>query len=188
MTRSTFPLFAAALLATAPAIAGEIVPVARFNSVELRGGGNVVVVPGPTRRVTIIEGTSRFTRFRMDRRGQLKIDTCNNDCPRYYRLRIEIQSPDVPDLAVSGGGAITVQNGIRAQRQLSAAVSGGGRVDARAVEANEVSAAVNGGGELLVRARSSLAGAVNGGGLVRYWGNPRVSTAIRGGGAVRPGQ
>lgn len=188
MIRSTLPLFSAALLASAPAIAAEVVPVAPFNSVELRGGGNVVIVPGPTERVTIVEGSSRYTRFRMERRGQLKIDTCNNDCPRYYRLRIEIQSPDVPHLAVSGGGAITVTRGFRAQRQLSAAVHGGGRVDSRAVEANNVAAAINGGGEVLVRAGASLAGAVNGGGLIRYWGNPRVTTAIRGGGAVRPGQ
>lgn len=188
MTRSTLPLFAVALLASAPGLAAETIPVPYFQSVQLRGGGNVVIVPGPTERVTIVEGSSRFTRFRVERGRQLKIDTCNNDCPRFYRLRIQIQSPNVPDLAVSGGGAITVQNGFRPQRQLSAAVSGGGRVDARAVEAVDVSAAVKGGGELLVRARSSLAGAVSGGGLIRYWGNPRVATAIRGGGAVRPGQ
>jgi hypothetical protein len=185
MIRSIVPLFAFAFVASAPALAAELVPVPQFQSVQLRGGGSVVVVPGPVERVAVTEGTTRFTRFQV-RRGQLVIDTCNSDCPHNYRLRVEIQSPRVPDLAVDGGGTINVAGGFRPQRQLNAAVSGGGRIDARAVEAADVAAAINGGGELLVRAASTLSGAVSGGGLVRYWGNPQVTTAIQGGGAIQP--
>lgn len=186
MLRSIIPLFVVAFAATAPALASEVVALPHFASVELRGGGSVAVVPGATERVTIIEGSSRITRFHV-RGDQLKIDTCGNDCPRNYRLRIEIRSPRVPDLAVTGGGAIRVGPGFAAQRQLNAAANSGGVVDARSVYASDVAAAVNGGGELLVHAGSSLSGAVNGGGVVRYWGNPQVTTAIQGGGAVRPG-
>jgi hypothetical protein len=185
--RSIVPLFVLAFAASAPALAVEVVPVPGFRSVQLRGGGVVTVVPGPVQRVTIVEGSSQFTQMRVERDGRLRIDTCNERCPRLYRLRVQIQAPRVPDLAISGGGQITAQGGFRPQPQLSAAVNGGGRIDARSVEALNVSAAVNGGGELLVRPRSSLSAAVNGGGLVRYWGNPRVSMAVHGGGAVRPG-
>jgi hypothetical protein len=188
MVRSIYPLFAAALVAAAPALATEIVPLPHFDAVELRGGGNVIVVPGPTERVTIVEGSSRFTRMYVEHGGDLKIDTCNGDCPRGYRLKVEIQSPRVPVLGVSGGGAIQVGGGFAPENRLVAAVSGGGSIDTRAVDAQDVTAAVNGGGELLVRARSALTGAVNGGGIVRYWGNPAVTSAIHGGGAVRPGQ
>jgi putative autotransporter adhesin-like protein len=187
MTRSILPLFAVAFAASAPALASELVPVAHFDSVELRGGGNVVVVPGPAERVTIVEGSPRFTRFTVDRHGSLKIDTCNGQCPHLYRLRVQIQSPHVPALAVSGGGAISISPGFAPQREITAAVQGGGRIDTRAVEGIDVSAAIQGGGELLVRARSNLSGAVSGGGDVRYWGNPQVSSAINGGGSVRPG-
>jgi Putative auto-transporter adhesin, head GIN domain len=186
MVRSIIPLFAFALAASAPVLASELVSLPQFDSVELRGGGSVIVVPGPAERVTIVEGSSRFTRFQV-RGGQLKIDTCAADCPRSYRLRIEVQSPRVPDLAVNGGGAISVGPGFRPQRQLNTAAKGGGMIDARAVAAKDVAAAVNGGGELLVRAGSTLTSAVSGGGDVRYWGNPRVTTAIQGGGAVRRG-
>ena len=182
--RSIIPLFAAALLASAPALATEIVPVPQFRSVELRGGGTVEVVPGPVERVTIVDGSSQFTRMRVEEDGKLRIDTCEERCPAAYRLRVEIQSPRVPSLAIDGGGQMVTAPGFAAQPQLAAAVNGGGRIDARSVDAFRVSAAVNGGGDILVRPRAALSAAVNGGGHVRYLGNPATSVAIRGGGAV----
>ena len=184
--RSTLPLFAAALAASVPVLAAETIPVPSFRSVQLRGGGVVEVVPGPAQRVTIVEGSSQFTSMRVERDGRLRIDTCNERCPLRYRLRVQVQSPNVPNLAISGGGLITTAGGFRPQGQVSVAINGGGRIDARSVDAVSVSAAVNGGGEILVRPRSSLSAAVNGGGHVRYWGNPRVSMAVHGGGAVSP--
>jgi hypothetical protein len=184
--RSIFPLLAFSLATTAPVAATEVVGVPQFSSVELRGGGAVMVVPGPAQRVTIVEGSSRFTRMRVERDGQLKIDTCVEPCPPGYRLRVEIQSPQVPGLAVDGGGSIMTASGFAPQQHLAAAVNGGGRIDARSVAAQNVAAAVNGGGELLVHPRSSLQAAVNGGGHIRFLGNPAVTSAIRGGGSVSP--
>ena len=185
--RSVLPLFVAAIAASAPALATEVVNVPAFRGVQIRGGGVVTVVPGSTQRVTIEEGSSQFTRMHVGYDGRLIIDTCNEQCPRSYRLRVVVQSPDVPDLAISGGGLITTARGFRSQAQVSMAVNGGGRIDARSVDAINVSAAVNGGGELLVRPRATLSAAVNGGGHVRYWGNPNVSMAVHGGGSVSPG-
>jgi hypothetical protein len=125
--------------------------------------------------------------MRVEPNGKLKIVTCDDRCPHTYRLRVEIQSPRVPDLGISGGGLINATGGFRPQPQVSVAINGGGKIDARAIEASNVLAAVNGGGEILVRPRSILSAAVNGGGHVRYWGNPRVSMAVHGGGAVSPG-
>lgn len=184
--RSTLPLFAAALAASAPVLATEIVPEPEFRAVELQGGGAIMLVPGGRQLVTILEGSSQISRIRVER-GALRIDSCIDRCPPNYRLRVEIQSPRVPDLAVNGGGLIMTGNGFRPQSSLSAALNGGGKIDARSLDAENVSAAVNGGGELLVRPRRELSAAVNGGGHVRYWGNPVVSSAIRGGGQVSRG-
>ena len=184
---STFPLFAAALAISAPVLATEVVPVPQFRSVELRGGGNLTVVPGPAEQVTILEGSSQFTRVYVDSEGKLIIDACNERCPRNYQLRVEIHSPKVPSLAVSGGGSIATAGGFAPQGHVAVAVQGGGRIDVRSLDAADVVAAVNGGGELLVRPRLTLAAAVNGGGHIRYWGNPSVSMAVRGGGNVTPG-
>ena len=187
MVRSILPIFVLALAASVPAVADELVPVAPFQAVQLRGGGEVVIVPGPAERVRIVEGSSRFTRIYVDRQRTLKIDVCNDNCPHLYRLRVEIESPRVPALAVDGGGTMTVAGGFGSERGITVAVNGGGRIDTRAVNANEVTAAVNGGGALFVRAVSSLTGAVHGGGTIRYWGNPQVTSAIAGGGSIRPG-
>src|ERR1700755_2950060 len=99
----------AAVALAAPTFAAEVVSVPQFRAIELRGGGAVSVAPGPVQRVSIIEGSSQFTHMRVEREGQLRIDTCDERCPPQYRLRVEIQSPFVPDLGVSGGGAIATQ-------------------------------------------------------------------------------
>jgi len=187
MIRTIAPLFAWALVASVPALASEYVAVPPFDAVGLQGGGTVTIVPGPAQRVTIVEGSARFTHIYVEHGRSLKIDACNGDCPQHYRLRVEIVTPRVPVLAVDGGGALTVAGGFAPQSHLTAAVNGGGSIDTRAVNVADVTAAVNGGGDLLVRASSSLTGAVRGGGSVRYWGNPAVTSAIDGGGSVRPG-
>jgi Putative auto-transporter adhesin, head GIN domain len=185
--RTMIPLIFLALTTAVPAVASESIAVPQFEAVGLRGGGAVTIVRGPVQRVTIVEGSSRFTHIYVEHGRSLNIDACNGDCPQHYRLRVEIQTPRVPVLAVDGGGAINVAAGFPRERHLVAAVSGGGSIDTRAVDAADVTAAVNGGGDLLVRASSSLTGAVRGGGSVRYWGDPQVTSAIDGGGSIRPG-
>lgn len=185
--RSTLPLFVLALAISAPVLAAETIPVPQFDAVGLRGGGSVTIVRGPVERVTILEGSSRFTRIYVEHGRSLRIDVCDSNCPQHYRLRVEIQLPNVPVLAVDGGGVISVAGGFGPQHELTLAVNGGGTIDTRSVDAGDVTAAVNGGGQLLVRARSELTGAVRGGGAVRYWGNPQVTSAIDGGGSIRPG-
>ena len=185
--RSIVPLFAFAFAASVPVIAAENVAVPAFRSVELRGGGDVSLRAGPVQRVTIIEGSTQVSRIYVARHGELRIDACNNRCPRNYRLRIDIQSPRVPDVAIAGGGAIRALGGFRPQREVAAAVDGGGAIDLRSIEAGHVTAAVNGGGVISVRPRSQLTAAVNGGGDIRYWGDPQVTMAVQGGGTVRPG-
>lgn len=188
MMKRLVPLGAVALLLSTLSTAAEVVPLPSFNGVELRGGGEVHVVPARTQSVAILEGSSAITHIYVETDGGLRIDTCRERCPSGYHLSVEIHSPEVVPLAVDGGGVINVAGGFAPQSHLATLVNGGGRIDARAVNAADVSAAINGGGELLVHADVRLSGAVRGGGLVRYWGNPRMkSSAIEGGGSIRPG-
>lgn len=195
-------------IASVPAAAAEVVPVPEFRSVELRGGGSVVVRPGPAQRVTIVSGSSRFTRLRVDEDGKLRIDACNARCPRNYDLTIEVMYPTVLPLGVKGGGQISVERGFGPQREIAlgvggggridvrpltagkvaAGVSGGGLIDLRSVAADSVAAGVNGGGKVMVGRSNTLAAGVSGGGEIIYAGNPQVTTAINGGGNVRRGE
>ena len=180
------PLLTFGLLASAPALAAEQIPVPHFRSIQLSDGGDLTIVPGPVQRVVLVSGARDFTRFQMRRDGQLEISMeCNGRCPRNYALRVQIESPTVPDLAVSDGGTIVVQRGFTPQRRIGAAVSEGGTIDLRSLVVDAVSAAVNSGGDIYVRPRVSLAAAVNAGGDVHYSGNPQVTMAVHNGGEVR---
>ena len=185
--RSILPLFVAAFAASAPALAVEQVPVPAFRAIELHGGGIVTVIPAPMQRVTIVEGATQFTRVRVDRQGRLEIDACNQRCPANYHLRIRIETPSIMGLGVNGGGLMTTAEGFGPQREIGVAVNGGGKIDARSIDAAAVGAAVNGGGQILVRSNRTLGAAVHGGGEIVYWGNPVVASSIGGGGAVRKG-
>ncbi|HXC55237.1 MAG TPA: DUF2807 domain-containing protein [Rhizomicrobium sp.] len=178
-------LAAASALLAAPAFAGTVVPLEHFNSVGLRGGGHITLKHGAVQSVTLLKGSTDYTRFTIEHGGGLNIDACNENCPHNYDLEIEIVSPDIEGVAIEGGGAIATQGSFPAQNRLAAAVSGGGNIDVSAIDAASVDAAVNGGGRILVAASGALNAAVNGGGRIGYRGNPAVSQAVSGGGSVQ---
>lgn len=174
---------AAALLAVAPAPAQTPVAVPAFDSVELRGGGEVILRHGPTQRVTLRRGSREFTRFSVDREGQLTIDACIRQC-RDYDLEVEIVTPAIEGVAIRGGGEIRTAGSFPDRGMLGVAISGGGAIDVSAIESGSVAAAIRGGGEIRAHARNSLMAAIHGGGSIRYRGNPHVTSAVRGGGSV----
>ena len=177
----------ASLVAGAPAYAQQFVSVAPFDSIELEGGGHVVVKPGDVQKVRIIEGSAAITRFVVNEPRKLRILVCNNNCPRHYDLEVEITTPRIDALAVSGGGTIDGAGNFPPARHLALAVDGGGSIDARMLDADNAEAAVDGGGVIKLRASGRLTAAVDGGGSIRYWGNPHVTQAIDGGGEIERG-
>jgi len=179
-----------ALGCTAPspvASAQNIASVGAFDSIELRGGGDVTVRHGRVHRVTLVRGDLEVTGVEVRRRSgnagaTLVIDACRTTCGR-YDLRIEIETPDLEAAAVTGGGTIRL-DGLPARSNLALAVTGGGDIDARSLSAANVAAAIRGGGTIETRAEASLAASVTGGGTVRHSGPAQVATAIHGGGEV----
>jgi hypothetical protein len=172
--------------ALTPAIvaAAETVQLPAFQQLELRGGGEVVVRHGGRQQVNLLSGSSRISRFEVDRQGRLIVRACETQCPRDYKLRIEIVSPRLDALAVTGGGTVRAAAAFPGRQNLALAVTGGGVLDARAMPARSVAAAVTGGGLINTAPSASMTAAVRGGGSIRYWGNPSVTQAVVGGGAV----
>ena len=173
----------AVIAAATPAAARSPVAVPRFDSIELRGGGHVVVRHGAVKGVMLIRGSREMTRFSVER-GRLEIDACVRRC-RDYDLTVEIVTPDIDALAIRGGGAIRVEGSFPRQSELAVAVTGGGAIDSRRIETAEVAAAITGGGVIRTHARDNLAVSISGGGTVRYVGEPERSVAINGGGHVQ---
>ncbi|HUJ46515.1 MAG TPA: DUF2807 domain-containing protein [Rhizomicrobium sp.] len=184
--RLSIALLACATLAS-PAMAGTAVPVDHFRSVQLRGGGHVTLRRGDAQRVTLVSGSTQFTRFRVDHGDQLVIDACDSDCPQHYDLDIEIVTPNIDGVSINGGGKIETASSFGRQEKVAAAIEGGGEIDIRSLEAAEANAAVDGGGDIQLKASGRLMAAVNGGGDIVYWGNPQVTSAVSGGGAVSKG-
>jgi len=176
-------LIATPLLMAAPSFAGTNVSVAPFKSVHLLGGGHVIFHHGATQHVTLVKGSTQFTRFEIHG-DELTISACNASCPNHYDLEIDIISPDIEGVAIEGGGEIESRGDFPKQGKIGAAVAGGGSIDIRTMAADEVDAAVNGGGDIKTKPVRALHAAVNGGGDISYSGNPEVTSAINGGGSV----
>lgn len=173
-----------AALATFPAAAQAPGAPLTFRSIELRGGGIVTVRHGPVRRVTVRSGGA--DRAIHPEGDKLVIDRCRRPCPGGHRIEVEIVTPQIAGLAVADGGLIQLVGGFPAQAEMAAAVSSGGTIDARPLEAAKVTAAVSQGGRILASPGRELTAAVSNGGLVTYWGDPKVTSRVsRGGGVVR---
>src|SRR5580692_6578369 len=105
--------------------AGGTIQTGRFDSVELRGGGHVVLRHGAAERVTLLAGNTQYTRIRIEDGDKLVIDACNSDCPNHYDLEIEIVTPDIQGVSIEGGGHVETASGFPAQSAIAAAVEGG---------------------------------------------------------------
>lgn len=182
------PVHLIALACLAAAGAASAQPAPAYRSVQLIGGGHLVLRPGPTAGARLLRGDPRFTRIIDRRDGRLSIENCRSGCPRGYRAEVEVVSPSVMALSVSDGGTLEVGDGFPAQAALTLAVGNGGTLDARAIAAGDASAAVAEGGRILVRAEGSLSAVIADGGAVTYWGRPRLHTQVTHGGVVRPGR
>jgi hypothetical protein len=180
----------AALITALPASAENVVPTPHFSGIKLEGGGHVTLKHSAVQQVRLIKGSTEFTRFTVDGDDSrsLRIDACNNNCPHQYSLEVEITSPEIDALAISGGGSIETAGAFPQVKELSLAVDGGGRIDARAMASGKANAAVNGGGVIELKADGALTAAVQGGGHIKYWGNPKVTEAVEGGGKVERGE
>jgi hypothetical protein len=179
-------LASASILFVCPALAGTVIPLDHFSSVKASDGGHVIIRHGAVQQVTLVKGSTEFTRFNV-RDGKLDIVTCDHNCPHNYSLEVEIVAPEIIAIAAEDGGSIEMQGAFPAQEKLSAWANDGGRVDARAITASQADAKAEDGGEVLVHAASILNAAADDGGNVQYWGNPIVNRTVSDGGNVEKG-
>lgn len=177
-------LFVFALATPATVAAQTVVPVAPFGSVELHGGGEVILRHGPTRSVTLLKGSLDYTRITIADAGRLVIDKCKSRCPRGYELEIEIVTPNIAGISVADGGTIQSRGSFPRHAEIEATVRDGGTIDIRSIRGDSVTSSVEEGGSIFTKPQTALFASVVNGGEINYWGDARVESSVRGGGAV----
>lgn len=177
-------LLALALAGAGPATAQTPVPVGAFEGISLVGGGEVRLRHGPVQKVTLVQGDLKVSSIAIENEKSLVIRACRKSC-RNYRLVVEVVTPRIEAVAITGGGSIAAASGFPASRHLAASVVGGGTIDLDAVPAGHVAASIRGGGLIRTDATQDLAVSISGGGNVTYVREPRTTVAIDGGGTVR---
>ena len=178
----------AAALTIAPAIASAqtVEQVGKFTGVELHGGGTINIRQGSVQRVTLVSGDPREANFEVDSRGHLIASPCRSSCWGMRHFEVDIETPDLNEVAIYGGGHITAKGAFPAATAMSVTIHGGGDIDVKDVPAQATSVEIHGGGKILVSAQNSLQAAIHGGGAIRYAGHPAVNSEIHGGGSVSP--
>ena len=158
-----------------------------FSSVELRGGGEVVIRRGSTPGFVYREGDQASRPARVTD-GRLTIDPCQDRCPRGHRLKLEVTMPELNSLSVTDGGRIRAEAGFPRLPTFRAEVSQGGAIDMRALEVEALTASIAHGGVILARPRLTLDARIEQGGRINYWGSPQVRPAVQNGGVVERGR
>lgn len=170
-------LFAAAAFAT-PAFAGQVIPVGPFEAVDAVDGAHVIIRHGDRQQVTMVEGSTEFSRVEV-RDGTLHLITCEGwHCPRHYSFKVEVVMPRINAISASDGAAIDAQGPFPGQQNLAVKASDGGDIDARAIAAANVNAHASDGGNIRIQPRRSLQAHADDGGNIEYWGHPTVTSMV----------
>ena len=180
-------LSALLVVVAAPVAAQTVVPVAPFRSVEMHDSGHVILRHGATQRVTLLKGSADCPHFTLADGERLVIDKYKGQCPRGYKLEIEIITPSVAEIVVADGGVIESRGSFPRQAEIKTAVRNGGTIDIRAIVTDRVTASVEEGGQVLTKPQITLSASIASGGRITYWGDAHVESSVRNGGAINKG-
>lgn len=159
---------------------------ADFQSIDLHGGGQVILRYASVQEVRFVEGDAGHTPIRIAG-GHLVIDHCPDGCPRGYRMVVEVATPGIAALTVNDGGSIRELGGFPHQEAIELRISEGGVIDIRALDVADVTAAIAQGGIIFTRPGQRLDARVAQGGNITYWGRPALARSVRQGGVVQRG-
>ena len=168
----------AGLVLASPALAAQVIPVGHFDAIDASDGASVVIRHGDAEQVTMIEGSTQYSRFEV-KDGVLHLVTCEGwTCPRNYSFKVEVVMPNVRSIEASDGASIEAQGNFPAQGDLHVKATDGGDVDARAIAAAYVEATASDGGNMRIAPRKTMKARAEDGGNIRYWGNPTVTSLV----------
>ena len=176
-----------------------------FGSVDLAGSNNVTIHVGKEPSVQVYGDDNLVDRVttHVDA-GTLVIANRPGRFSTSSPMGVEVSTPSLSELTLSGSGTITVI-GVERPRftvtisgsgivvasgkteRLLVTVSGSGQAELGSIVATAVQAVVSGSGAIVVTATESLDASVPGSGSIVYGGNPSdVTKSVTGSGAIVP--
>jgi hypothetical protein len=174
--------------------------VTTFDSIELRGVGDVTVVAGEAFSLSVRANSSTIDGVRTSVEGTTLVIS-EDDKAASGRVEIVIHAPTVSSVEVLGAGSVTV-TGLDVERfavamagagdatvsgrakTVVAVLSGVGSIDASALKSTDVTARLSGVGSLSLAASATLDAELGGVGDITYTGDPVVTSKVSGVGKV----
>jgi len=215
MKRTTAAVASIATLALTASLAGcKVVPssfkgspvtesraVTAFDSIELRGIGDITVVAGDALSLTVRADESAIAGVHTNVEGTTLVISEDKKADN-GRVEIVIHAPTLSSVEVLGAGSITV-SGLDVERfaiavagagdatlsgranTVVAVLSGAGSIDASALTATDVTARLTGVGSLSLNASQTLDAELGGVGDITYTGDPVVTSKVSGVGKIK---
>lgn len=153
-----------------------------FDGVELRGGGEVIIQHGNT---FAVNADAERQGWVVGLDGNTLVVECDDQCRDNNADEIIVTMASLQNIALTGGGEMTISGNFPDAHELNIALVGGGDIDALSIAADQVNVSIVGGGEIDVAAASELNISIVGGGEIGYRGSPEVSRSVIGAGEVR---
>jgi hypothetical protein len=214
MKRTTAVVASIATLALTASLAGcKVVPpsfkgtpvtedrtVTAFDSIELRGVGDITVVAGEELSLSVRADESAIAGVRTSVEGTTLVIS-EDDKASSERIEIVIHVPTLSSVEVLGAGTITV-TGLDVERfaiavagagdatvsgratTVVAVLTGVGSIDASALAGTDVTARLAGVGSLSLNASRTLDAELGGVGDITYTGDPVVTSKVSGVGEI----
>ena len=215
MKRTTAVVASVATLALIASLAGcKVVPnsfkgepvtedraVTTFDSIELRGVGDITVVAGDKFSLSVRADKSAIAGVRTNVEGTTLVISEDTKATN-GRVEIVIHAPTLSSVEVLGAGSITV-SGLDVERfaiavagagdatvsgratTVVAVLSGAGSIDASGLAGTNVTARLTGVGSLSLDASETLDAELGGVGDITYSGEPVVTSKVSGVGQVK---
>lgn len=187
-------------------LTGEIVTERRtvdsFDSVELRGVGDILVVDGEEFAVIVTTDSALLAKVTTEVvDGTLIIDEEPGLRGGSYDIDVLVKVPELTAVTLAGAGDISVEqvdaanltislsgvgdiNAVGTATSVSVTLEGVGDVHALNLDAENVKATLGGVGSIAVAASQTLDAAIGGVGDVTYTGDPTVTSSVSGIGSV----
>ena len=174
--------------------------VTAFDSIEVRGVGEITIVAGDDFALSVRADESDIDHINTSVVGTTLVIS-EDHAASSSRIEIEIHAPTLSSIEMLGAGDITV-TGLETDRlavaiagagdiavsgqatTVVAVLSGAGEIDTTGLEAKDVTVRLSGVGSIRVAASRSLDAELSGVGEITYTGDPSVTSKMSGVGQI----